>query len=197
MGFMYHGLGFVLAMLLFAIQEYGFGYTVTAPEFSLGLLLLAGPMEETLFFGIPFYLTNNLYVLLVTGSAWAFIHIFNTDTVNPSFEYLSYPNFAFAFVSLFYSLRTWISGKGWFSILFHSLWNLIVFVLVFVEGEESWSFVYEDGSADIGILIMSVILVAVTYGLYRWRDTLAKRRRKWILNGTVIFVTSIFMFSML
>lgn len=68
MGFMYHGLGLALAKLLFVVQEYGFGYKVPVPEFSLGILLLAGPFEETLFFGIPFYLTNNHYVLLVTGS---------------------------------------------------------------------------------------------------------------------------------
>ena len=197
MGFMYHGLGLALATLLFVVQEYGFGYKVPVPEFSLGMLLLAGPFEETLFFGIPFYLTNNHYVLFVTGSVWAIIHIFNTDIVNPSFEYLAYPNVVFVFVSLFYSLRTWISGKGWFSILFHSLWNLIVFVLVLFEGEYSWSFIYEDGLIEIGMLILSIILVIITYGVYRWRDRLAKIKRKLILNGAVIFATIIFMISTL
>ena len=197
MGFLYHGLGFSAAILLFVVQEYGFGYKVPPPEFSLGMLLLAGPLEETLFFGIPFYLTNNHYVLLVTGSAWAIIHIFNTDMVNPTFEYLAYPNVVFAFVSLFYSLRTWTSGKGWFSILFHSLWNFIVFVLVLVEGEYSWSLIYEDGLIEFEMLIFSVILVAITCGIYRMRNKLAKIKRKWILNGVVIVPTIVFMFSIL
>ncbi|MGI0021358.1 MAG: hypothetical protein ACRD9Q_00725, partial [Nitrososphaeraceae archaeon] len=38
---------------------------------SLIMVVTAGPIEEMLFFGIPFYATGNHYVALVTGSIWA------------------------------------------------------------------------------------------------------------------------------
>ncbi len=169
MGFLYHMLAIVIASAIGATQEYGFGYHVLLPEFPLGALLLAGPFEETLFFGIPFYLTNNPYAVLVIGTMWAIFHVFNTDIATFSFEYLSYPNLAVAIVSLFYSLRTWTSGKGWFSILFHSLYNTIAFVVMGLTGENPWVMTVDRGVTEIGMLIVSVPLLGMTYGLYRWR----------------------------
>lgn len=43
--------------------------------------LAAGPGEETLFFGIPLYVSGNQYIVLVLGSLWALGHIFNTTDV--------------------------------------------------------------------------------------------------------------------
>ena len=169
MGILYHGLALAIAYAIGIIQEYGFGYTVPLPEFPLGALLLAGPLEETLFFGIPFFLSNNHYVVLAVGSLWAIFHVFNTDTATFSFEYLSYPNLAVAIISLFYSLRTWTSGKGWFSILFHSLYNAVAFILMGVMGENPWILSTDNGITEIGMLIVSIPLLGITYGLYRWR----------------------------
>ena len=169
MGFLYHGLALVTAYAIGAIQEYGFGYEVPLPEFPLGALLLAGPFEETLFFGIPFYLTNNHYVVLAVGLIWASFHAFNTDVTTFSFEYLSYPNLAVAVISLFYSLRVWTSGKGWFSILFHSLYNTIAFIVLGLTVENPWAITVDRGVTEIGMLIISIPLLGITYGLYRWR----------------------------
>ncbi len=44
----------------------------------LTLVLSAGPTEETLFFGIPFYAFGNHYVVLAGGIIWAMLHILNT-----------------------------------------------------------------------------------------------------------------------
>ena len=180
MGFLYHGLALIIAYSIGAIQEYGFGYQVPLPEFPLGALLLAGPFEETLFFGIPFYLSNNHYVVLGVGTLWAIIHVFNTDIATFSFEYLSYPNLAVAIISLFYSLRTWTSGKGWFSILFHSLYNTIAFILMGIAGENPWVLSVDNGVTEIMMLILSVPLLGITYGLYRWRK---RREAKKNLNN--------------
>lgn len=169
MGFLYHGLAIAVAYIVWVIQEYGFGYVVPVPDFPLGALLLAGPFEETLFFGIPFFLSNNHYVVLAVGILWATFHAFNTDTLNFTFEYLSYPNLAVAIISLFYSLRTWTSGKGWFSILFHSLYNAFAFVLMGIVGKNPWVLSTDGGITEIGMLILSLPLLGITYGLYRWR----------------------------
>ncbi len=169
MGFLYHILAIGVAFAIGAIQEYGFGYQVPLPEFPLGALLLAGPFEETLFFGIPFYLTNNHYVVLAVGTIWAIFHVFNTDIATFSFEYLSYPNLAVAIISLFYSLRTWTSGKGWFSILFHSLYNAVAFIVMGLTGENPWAMTVDRGITEIGMLIISLPLLGITYGLYHLR----------------------------
>ena len=169
MGLLYHGLAVVVAFAIGTIQEYGFGYSVPLPDFPLGALLLAGPFEETLFFGIPFYLSNNPYVVLAVGILWAMFHAFNTDTVTFSFEYLSYSNLSVAIISLFYSLRTWTSGKGWFSILFHSIYNAFAFVLMGIVNENPWVLSTDEGATEIEMLVFSVPLLGITYGLYRWR----------------------------
>ena len=100
----------------------------------------------------------------------AMFHVFNTDIATFSFEYLSYPNLAVALISLFYSLRTWTSGKGWFSILFHSIYNAVAFIVLGITGENPWVLSVDDGVTEIGMLILSLPLLAITYGLYRWRE---------------------------
>ena len=42
-------------------------------------LITAGPIEESLFFGLPFYLSGNQYVMLGTGIVWALGHIGGID----------------------------------------------------------------------------------------------------------------------
>ena len=79
----------------------------------LSLVLSAGPIEETIFFGIPFYVFANNLVVLAGGIIWAMLHILNTNTFEMSA--LAYANWLFVIPSLFFSLRTWISGKGWFA----------------------------------------------------------------------------------
>ena len=76
----------------------------------LTLVLSAGPTEETLFFGIPFYAFGNHYVVLAGGIIWAMLHILNTHAVD--IHNLAYANWLFVIPSFFFSFRTWISGKG-------------------------------------------------------------------------------------
>lgn len=101
-----------------------------APSFpvSIALAVASGPAEEILFFGLPYYLTANPYAVLVTGSIWSAAHIFGTHAFQ--LNALGYVTFLATIPHLFFSLRTWISGKGWFAILFHVAWN-VAFLLTY------------------------------------------------------------------
>ena len=56
-------------------------YTEPTIPLSVISVISAGPFEETLFFGIPFYLTGNNIVALAGGIVWASLHILNTPSV--------------------------------------------------------------------------------------------------------------------
>ena len=111
------------------------------------IVLHAGPLEETIFFGIPFYIFGNAYFVLVTGAIWVGIHLFNTDTL--SINSLAFGNLLFVLPSLFFSLRTWLSGKGWFSVITHSAWNGIFFSAGCSAGEFSCTAIESDISATV------------------------------------------------
>ena len=123
MALFYHGIGLgIMYAGSFAVVEVIPDYEAPTFPVSLSLAASAGPVEEILFFGIPFYLTANHYAVLATGIIWSLAHVFNTEIFNTS--NLAYGSFFFVVPHIFFSLRTWISGKGWFAILFHSAWNV-------------------------------------------------------------------------
>ena len=129
---------------------------------------MAGPFEETLFFGIPYALTGNQFVILGTGIFWA-MHVFNASLVEMG-NY-SYANLAFAVPHIFFSLRAWKSGNGWFTIPFHSGWNALTFSIAVLSDEISFTIVdpATGGFGDLAFVIISIILVGITYPLYRRR----------------------------
>jgi hypothetical protein len=129
MGIFYHLLGVSFMVLgsniiSEAIPNY------ESPQFpvSISLALSAGMFEEVIFFGIPFYLSGNPLIVLGTGLIWSVSHLFNTGMV--SLQTLAYEGFFLSVPHIFFSLRTWVSGKGWFAICFHSAWN-IIFLLMY------------------------------------------------------------------
>ena len=79
-----------------------------APTIPLSVIsvIFAGPFEETIFFGIPFYLTGNNFVTLIGGIMWASLHILNTPSVQANS--LAYLTWLFVTPSIFASLRTWL-----------------------------------------------------------------------------------------
>lgn len=169
MGLFYSGLGLVVAYSVFGIQYFLFDYEEPSSPISLVMALTAGPIEETLFFGLPFSLTGNHFVILGTGTLWALAHLFDPAVILVG--KLSYSTFAFTIPYIFFSLRTWKSGKGWFAILFHSLWDAIIFAIAVIVGENPLMIVDTSfyGLADMALIILSAILLAITYPLYRWR----------------------------
>ena len=145
----------------FAVNNY------SEPTIPLTLIsvIFAGPFEETIFFGIPFYLTGNNFVTLAGGIVWASLHILNTPNVQISS--LAYLSWLFVTPSIFASLRTWISGKGWFAIIAHSIWNLIFFVAGCTNGEfPCHVFNQKDFLIDIAYATTSVVFILLTYFLF-------------------------------
>lgn len=168
MGLFYSAVGLVIAISISGIEYIVFDYEEPIIPVSFIQLIMAGPIEETFFFGIPFSVSGNPYVVLVTGSIWATVHIFNAQLVEESG--FSYSTFGFAIPHIFFSLRAWKSGKGWFTIPFHSAWNALIFGISVLIGEIPFMITDENfPEIDIVMIIFSGILMGITYPLYLWR----------------------------
>jgi hypothetical protein len=141
-------------------------------------VIFAGPFEETLFFGIPFYLTGNNLITLAGGVVWASLHILNTPTVQISS--LAYLTWLFVTPSIFASLRTWITGKGWFAIVSHSIWNLIFFAVGCTNGEFPCRIINEkDYPIDIAYVSTSAVFILLTYFLFlRYQNKMVSKSIK-------------------
>jgi hypothetical protein len=171
----YHGLGLVLLLVGTTIIELAIpSHEEPTVERSLVSVLAAGPVEETIFFGIPFYIFGNAYSVLLTGAVWAAIHVLNTNTL--ALDSLSFGNLLFVIPSLFFSLRTWVSGKGWFAILTHSAWNGIFFGAGCVTGEFACTGLDSDVGGTLFWVLLSVGLLIATYLLYRKRESSGRQR---------------------
>ena len=173
MAIFYHILGIMFASLIagtfFVVDpDYEPPYT---PLYLVDLIT-AGPIEESIFFGLPFYITGNQYVMLGAGIVWSLGHIGGLDeNLEFSPDYFTWDNFAFVILSLFFSYRTWITGFGWLSILLHSAWNGMVFG--FQCGFENSCSVTGDTTVEVVIsnsmIVLSIILLLITYWAYRRR----------------------------
>ena len=181
MGLFYSGLGFALAMIVYSVGLFVFGYEEPVIPISLVQGIMAGPIEETIFFGLPFAITGNNFVVLAMGIIWSAVHLANAQALGIE-GMLSYSNFAFTTTHIFFSLRTWRSGKGMFAIFFHSAWNAGVVLLSMGLGEIPFSIIDMTfgGMVDISLIVISGILLAITIPLYRWR--LKREARKELEN---------------
>jgi CAAX prenyl protease-like protein len=162
----YHLIGFVIMIVGSVVVDLIVNqYTEPTIPLSAISVLSAGPFEESLFFGIPFYLTGNHFVALAGGIVWASLHILNTQSVQVNS--LAYLTWLFVTPSIFASLRTWISGKGWFAIVAHSVWNLVFFTGGCASGEFACNIFNEKGFLiDIAYITTSVVFILLTYFLY-------------------------------
>ena len=86
--------------------------------------------------------------------------LFNTGVV--SIETLAYGGFLFSVPHIFFSLRTWASGKGWFAIVFHSGWNFTFLMMYCGMGLRECS-VINDGIFDAVNIIMAITTVFMVY----------------------------------
>jgi hypothetical protein len=171
----YHGIGFGLLLIGSTIIDQVIpDYEQPSIPRSLLSVLSAGPIEETIFFGIPFYVFGNAYSVLVTGAVWVAMHLLNTDTLEA--RSLAFGNLLFVLPSLFFSLRTWVSGKGWFAVVTHSAWNGIFFVAGCATGEFICTAVDNDVSVTIFSVATSGALIAATYSLYRRKENKERQR---------------------
>ena len=165
----YHGIGILLLLAVTPLIEQVLpDYEQPSIPRSLLSVLAAGPLEETVFFGIPFYVFGNAYSVLVTGAVWVGIHLLNTNTL--SVNSLAFGNLLFVLPSLFFSLRTWVSGKGWFSVITHSAWNGIFFATGCSVGEFTCTAIDTDIIATVISIALSGVLLGATYILFKRRE---------------------------
>lgn len=165
----YHGIGLLLLLAgTYLVDQLIENYETLSIPRSFVSVLAAGPIEETIFFGIPFYVIGNPYFVLITGSVWAMSHILNTPAL--TINSLAFGNWLFVIPMLFFNLRTWISGKGWFAIVSHSAWNGIIFSAGCIYGEFPCT-LFGSGGDAISLLANYIVLpgslIALTYLLYK------------------------------
>ena len=162
-----------------------------APQFpvSISLALSAGLLEESIFFGIPYYLTGNPVVLLGSGIVWSISHLFSSGTF--SIHTLAYGGFLLTIPHIFFSIRTWISGKGWFAILFHSLWNVGALSTYCAIGLRQCS-IFSD-VLDILNIIMAASAGTIVYMAYKNKEN---RINRFLYLGpvAVIIIVSVVVF---
>lgn len=175
----YHLIGFVIMVIGSIVVDLVVNdYSEPTIPLTVISVIFAGPFEETLFFGIPFYLTGNNLVTLAGGVVWALLHILNTPAVQVSS--LAYLTWLFVTPSIFASLRTWITGRGWFAIVSHSIWNLIFFVAGCTNGEFPCRIINEkDYLIDIAYVSTSAVFILLTYFLFlRYQNKMVSKSIK-------------------
>lgn len=119
----YHALSITMMYVgTFAIVQVISDYQAPSFPVSAVMTITSGPIEEILFFGLAYYLVGTPQAVLFTGAIWSVAHIFGTQAFQ--INTLGYVNFLIAIPHMFFSLRVWLSGRGWFAIVFHSAWNL-------------------------------------------------------------------------
>lgn len=138
-------------------------YEIPDIPVSLSLTLSSGLLEESVFFGMPYYFTGNPIILLGSGIIWSTTHLFNSGVF--SIETLSYAGFLFTIPHIFFSIRTWISKKGWFAIVFHSMWNFFILIFYCMLGFRQCGIV--NDMFDILNLIMAISAGIIVYLAYQ------------------------------
>jgi hypothetical protein len=193
MGIFYHGISIGLmyagaALVTTISPEY------ESPSFPVSIVMAAtsGPIEETLFFGIPYLLSGNPHSMLVTGAIWSIAHIFNTQVF--SFNSLGYVSFLITIPHVFFSLRVWSGGKGWFAIAFHSVWNL-AFLLSYCSVGLRGCTIFGTGEfflIDVFALSLAGSLIAMASLLYfKNKITNVKFRASMIISVLVFVISEI------
>jgi len=166
MGLFYHGLGLILMYVgsIFVTTIIP-DYEIPQIPVSISLTLSSGLLEESIFFGMPYYMTGHPMILLGSGIIWSAVHLFNPEVF--SIEALAYGGFLFTIPHMFFSIRTWISKKGWFAIIFHSLWNFSVLISFCALGLRQCSIL--NDMFDVLNIVLAVSAGAIVYLAYQNR----------------------------
>jgi len=167
MGVFYLAIGLVLQLAGNNLaQHFISNYQIPSVPISITLGLSSGPLEEIVFFGTLFYLNGNYLMVLAGGIIWSVLHIFNTSNIVST--NLAYGSVFFTIPHIFFSLRTWISGKGWFAILFHTSWNAIVLGIQCTQGSNCIPI--GSGLAfflDLSSIAATIVLAIALYRVYK------------------------------
>lgn len=163
MGLFYHGLSLILMYAgSFLATNVMPDYEIPQFPVSISLALSSGLLEESVFFGIPYFLSGNPFLLIGTGFVWSVAHLFSSG--NFTVETLAYGGFLLTIPHIFFSVRTWISKKGWFAIIFHSMWNFVFLISYCMLGLRQCSIV--NDITDVLNVIMAVAAGVILYLAY-------------------------------
>ena len=188
MGLFYHGLGMVLMYAgSFLATNVISDYEIPQFPVSIALALSSGLLEESVFFGIPYYMTGNPMLLLGTGVVWSASHLFSSGIF--SIETLAYGGFLLTIPHIFFSIRTWISKKGWFAILFHSGWNVSILILYCMMGLRQCSVI--NDVLDILNVIMAAAAGMIVYLAYQNKKKKHINRFLYLVPSAAILVITI------
>ena len=172
MGLFYHGLSLILMYLgSFLATSVITDYEIPQFPVSISLALSSGLLEESVFFGIPYFLSGNPLILFGTGIVWSVAHLFGSG--NFTVETLAYGGFLLTIPHIFFSVRTWISKKGWFAIVFHSAWNFAILISYCMWGLRQCSVV--NDTVDVLNVIMAVSAGVILYLAYSHKKNYVNR----------------------
>ena len=187
MGLFYHGLSLILMYVgSFLATNVILDYEIPQFPVSISLVLSSGLLEESIFFGIPYYLTGNPLILFGTGIVWSVAHLFGSGVF--SIERLAYGGFLLTIPHIFFSIRTWISKKGWFAILFHSVWNFTFLILYCMWGLRQCSII--NDIFDILNVVMAISVGVILYLAYQ-------NKKKYINRFLYLVPTALIMFAII
>ncbi|QMU54781.1 MAG: CAAX protease [Nitrosopumilus sp.] len=191
MGLFYQGLGLILMYVgsFFATSVIS-DYEIPQFPVSVSLALSSGLLEESIFFGIPYYMTGSPHILLGSGIVWSIAHLFSSGIF--SLDALSYGGFLFTIPYMFFTIRVWISKKGWFAIVFHSAWNFALLSIYCMLGLRQCS-VFNDVT-DVLNLIMAVSAGTIVY-LTHTNKKKDVNRFLYLVPVTVILIAIAILFS--
>lgn len=191
MGLFYHGLGLILMYVgsFFATSTIS-GYEIPQFPVSVSLALSSGLLEESVFFGIPYYLTGNPLILLGSGIVWSILHLFSSGVF--SVETLAYGGFFFTIPHIFFSIRVWISKKGWFAIVFHSAWNFVFLSLYCMWGLRQCSII--NNTSDVLNVILAASAGMIVYLAYQNKEKHINRFL-YLVPTVIIFTVLLILFS--
>jgi len=142
------------------------------PYTAFNSTILMPVIEDVLFFGLPHYLSGNPIIVLIVGSLWAILHLF--QPLNGHTYSLLWVGMFAAIPLIFFHIRLWKSGKGWFAIVTHATYNLLLQVWDCSIADTMLCHQFFDNEFEFpGFHIMVGLassLLLITYFLYRRRE---------------------------
>ena len=190
MGLFYHVLGLILMYLGSNLASTVIpGYSIPQIPVSISLALSAGIFEEAVFFGIPTYLSGHPLIVLGMGIIWSAAHLSNSGII--SIETLAYGGFLFSIPHIFFSLRTWSSGKGWFAIAFHSGWNFAFLMMYCGMGLRQCKII-DEGTFDILNIVMAISTGFIVYLAYMNKEKKKYLNRFLYLIPVAVLIIGLF-----
>lgn len=169
----------------FAVTHMIADYQTPTFPVSVAMTITSGPIEEILFFGLAYHLAGTPQAVLVTGTIWSLAHVFNTQIFQ--MNTLGYVNFLITIPHLFFSLRMWLSSKGWLAIIIHSSWNLAILLYHCSVGLRECTFLGHGDylTIDVAAFVLAGSLISILVLLHK-KDRITKTQFKILMSASIV-----------